>query len=200
VPSSFPKRRNLDAIHKFAADRWLRWLNGNVTQTLTSLDRSTPDQVYFACYVVSKLQRHRCPTFGALRFRTRRGQTGRYIFIYIDVEESRPPLWSSGQSSWLQNGDVLCFLWGKNWIYICYVEESRLPLWSSGQSSWLQIQRSRVRFPAQPDFLRSTQPCEYNWGPTWKKKYLLRSRKSRIRCRDLSCCLPNTLSPQKLTN
>jgi hypothetical protein len=38
----------------------------------------------FACYVVSKLQRHRCPTFGALRFRTRHGQTGRYIFIYID--------------------------------------------------------------------------------------------------------------------
>jgi hypothetical protein len=32
---------------------------------------------------------------------------------------------------------VLCFLWGTNWIYICYVEESRLPLWSSGQSSWL---------------------------------------------------------------
>jgi hypothetical protein len=38
----------------------------------------------FACYVVSKLQRHRCPTFGALRPRNRRGQTGRYIFIYID--------------------------------------------------------------------------------------------------------------------
>jgi hypothetical protein len=44
----------------------------------------------FACYVVSKLKRHRCPTFGALRLRTRRVQTGRYIFIYIDVEESRP--------------------------------------------------------------------------------------------------------------
>jgi hypothetical protein len=53
------------------------------------------------------------------------------------VEESRPPLWSSGQSSWLHNGDVLCFLWGLNWMYICYVEESRPPLWSSGQSSWL---------------------------------------------------------------
>jgi hypothetical protein len=26
------------------------------------------------------------------------------------VEESRSPLWSSGQSSWLQNGNVLCFL------------------------------------------------------------------------------------------
>jgi hypothetical protein len=33
------------------------------------------------------------------------------LFIsYEYVEESRPPLWSSGQSSWLQNGDVLCFL------------------------------------------------------------------------------------------
>jgi hypothetical protein len=31
-------------------------------------------------------------------------------FIYCYVEESRPPLWSSGQSSWLQNRDVLCFL------------------------------------------------------------------------------------------
>jgi hypothetical protein len=30
------------------------------------------------------------------------------------------------------------------------------PLWSSGQSSWLQILRSRVRFPALPDFLRSS--------------------------------------------
>jgi hypothetical protein len=49
-----------------------------------------------------------------------------------------PPLWSSGQSSWLQNGDVLCFLWGTNWIYIWYVEESRPALWSSGQRSWLQ--------------------------------------------------------------
>jgi hypothetical protein len=54
----------------------------------------------------------------------------------------RPPLWSNGQSSWLQNGDVLCFLWSMNRIYICYVEESRPLLWSSDQSSWLQIQES----------------------------------------------------------
>jgi hypothetical protein len=33
-------------------------------------------------------------------------------FIY--VEESRTPLWSSGQSSWLRNGDVPCFLGGTN--------------------------------------------------------------------------------------
>jgi hypothetical protein len=43
------------------------------------------------------------------------------------------------------------------------------PLWSSGHSSWLQIQRSRVRVPALPNFLRSsgsgtgsTQPREDN--------------------------------------
>jgi hypothetical protein len=30
------------------------------------------------------------------------------------------------------------------------------PLWSSGQSSWLQIQLSRVRYPALPDFQRSS--------------------------------------------
>jgi hypothetical protein len=40
----------------------------------------------FASYVMSKLQRHRCPTFGALRLRTRRVQTDRYIFIYIDMQ------------------------------------------------------------------------------------------------------------------
>jgi hypothetical protein len=38
--------------------------------------------------------------------------------------------------------EMYCFLWGTNWIYICYVEKSRPPLWSSGQSSLLQIQRS----------------------------------------------------------
>jgi hypothetical protein len=47
--------------------------------------------------------------------------------------------------------------------------QCRPPLWSSGQSFWLQIQRSRVRSPALPDFLSSggsgtgsTQPREVN--------------------------------------
>jgi hypothetical protein len=44
--------------------------------------------------------------------------------IYICyVEESRLPLCSSGQSSRMQNGDVLCLLWDRNWIYICYVKK-----------------------------------------------------------------------------
>ena len=51
------------------------------------------------------------------------------------------------------------------YIYVCIGPS----LWSSGQSFWLQIQRSRVRFPALPDFLSSsgsgtgsTQPREVN--------------------------------------
>jgi hypothetical protein len=28
----------------------------------------------------------------------------------VSCKESRPPPWTSGQSAWLQNGDVLCFL------------------------------------------------------------------------------------------
>ena len=49
------------------------------------------------------------------------------------------------------------------------IVEVVFPLWSSGQSFWLQIQRSRFRFPALPDFLSSsgsgtgsTQPREFN--------------------------------------
>jgi hypothetical protein len=63
------------------------------------------------------------------------------------------------------------------WEVFCHcVSIQGPPLWSAGQSSWLQIQRSRVRFPALPHFLRSngsgtgfTQPRENNWGATWKE-------------------------------
>jgi hypothetical protein len=55
-----------------------------------------------------------------------------------------------------------------NLIVIVIVAQTRPPLCSIGQSSWLHIRRSRVRFPAPPDFLRniafgtgSTQPREY---------------------------------------
>jgi hypothetical protein len=42
-------------------------------------------------------------------------------FICVVWKGGGPPLWSCGQSSWLHNGDVLCFLWGANWVYMCYV-------------------------------------------------------------------------------
>ena len=52
-------------------------------------------------------------------------------------------------------------------IFSYPMNPTRPPLWSSGQSFWLQIQRSRVRSPALPDFLSSsgtgsTQPREVN--------------------------------------
>jgi hypothetical protein len=40
------------------------------------------------------------------------------IMLYISVH--RPPLWSSGQGSWLQNGDVL-FPVRYELIYVCHV-------------------------------------------------------------------------------
>ena len=55
------------------------------------------------------------------------------------------------------------------WFIALIVCSTGPPLWSSGQSFWLQIQRPRVRFPALPDFLSSsesgtgsTQPREVN--------------------------------------
>jgi hypothetical protein len=41
---------------------------------------------------------------------------------------------------------------------IFYFSMSGPSLWSSGQSSWLLTQRSRVRFPALPDFLGGGGP------------------------------------------
>jgi len=81
------------------------------------------------------------------------------------------------------------------------------PLWSSGQNFWLQIQRSRVRSPALPDFLSSsgsgtgsTQPREVNWGATWMKKSSgSRSRKQRLTAVGTRCADHVTpLYPQNL--
>jgi hypothetical protein len=87
------------------------------------------------------------------------------------------------------------YLWNSvAWVHKRNIPTERPPLvgesyllWSRGQSSLLHIQGSRVRFPALPDFLRSsgpgkgsTQPCEDNWGAI-SKKWRIRSRKPKIK-------------------
>jgi hypothetical protein len=75
-------------------------------------------------------------------------------------------------TAWLQNGDVLCFLWGRNWIYICYVEESRRASVVLRSEFLLQIQRSGFGSRRYQILCGtgSAQPREYNGGATWKKK------------------------------
>ena len=89
----------------------------------------------------------------------------------------------------------------------CQYQQCWPPLWSSGQSFWLQIQRSRVRFPALPDFLSSsgsgtgsTQPREINWGATWIKKVAAPGlEKQRLTAVGTRCADHVTpLYPQKL--
>ena len=81
------------------------------------------------------------------------------------------------------------------------------PLWSSGQSFWLQIQRSRVRSPALPDFLSrigsgtgSTQPREVKLRSYLNKKSSgTRFRKQRLTAVGIRCANHVTpLYPQKL--
>jgi hypothetical protein len=86
---------------------------------------------------------------------------------------------------------------------ICEAAKSP-PLWSSGHSFWLQIQMFWVRFPALPDFQRSsgsgtgsTQPREDNWGATWREKYRLRSRKPRLTTGGIRCTDRATSSIRK---
>jgi hypothetical protein len=76
--------------------------------------------------------------------------------------------------------------------------EGMPPLWSSDESSCLQMQRSRVRFLALSDFLRSsgsgtgpTQPRDDNWGAPVKKTELMAGGDPLRWPRD-------TLYPQKL--
>jgi hypothetical protein len=45
------------------------------------------------------------------QFHSRRHFVQRVVMrICVRYRNNGPPLWSSGQSSWLHNGDVLCFL------------------------------------------------------------------------------------------
>ena len=107
---------------------------------------------------------------------------------------------------WLYNKKRLykyIYLFIYKYIYIF-----RPPLWSSGQRFWLQIQRSRVRFPALPDFLSgsgsgtgSTQPREVKLRSYLNKKSSgSRFRKQSLTAVGIRCANHVTpLYPQKLS-
>ena len=87
---------------------------------------------------------------------TGKGGRNKYTFLAVEPEGSklRTSVRSDGKP---EKANALC------------LKHLVLSLWSSGQSFWLQIQRSRVRSPALPDFLSSsgsgtgsTQPREVN--------------------------------------
>jgi len=90
-----------------------------------------------------------------------------YIHLFTAIG-----LLPGGSGSGIQDSSdcgAYIFIMCKHLLFSLYVmyDNNRPPLWSSGQSFWLQIQRSRVRSPARPDFLSSggsgtgsTQPRE----------------------------------------
>ena len=87
------------------------------------------------------------------------------------------------------------------------IDPNRPPLLSSGQSFWLQIQRSRVRSPALPDFLSSsgsgtgsTQPHKVKLTSYLNKKSSgSRFRKQRLTAVGTRCANHVTpFYPQKL--
>jgi hypothetical protein len=111
---------------------------------------------------------------------------GERVLLRVSQREMSLRLWTEYQLNY------------SNTIIIIIISSSSSsggpPLWSSDQSSRLQIQRSRVRFPALPDFPGSSgsgtgsiQPRKDNWGGTWMEKLRIRSRKPRITAAGIRC-------------
>jgi len=62
-------------------------------------------------------------------------------------------LWSTHILIKICGNKIRCKMKTNGYLIFNYTSlDVRPPLWSSGQIFWLQIQRSRVRFPALPDF------------------------------------------------
>jgi hypothetical protein len=89
------------------------------------------------------------------------------------------------------------FLVKQEIIWLCILLLCRLCATSLTASvvKWSEfLARSRVRFPALPDFLSSsgsgtwsTQPREDNWGATWTKKVAAPVKRAELTARGIRC-------------
>jgi hypothetical protein len=114
--------------------------------------------------VSKKVYMYMCPIPNGFRDRA--------ISLYTVQASNMPCPDTSCKVHWCWQNFWKCITLGKHY-QLCHLNNK----YRSGHSSWLQIKRSLVRFPALPDFLRSsgsrtgsTQPHEYNWGATWMEK------------------------------
>jgi len=79
----------------------------------------------------------------------------------------------TSETCWALNKEIIKQVTSSWSLFTQLNQVSGPPLWSTGQSFWLQIQRSRVRSPALPDFLSSsgsTQPREVKLRSYLNKK------------------------------
>jgi hypothetical protein len=117
-------------------------------------------------------------------------------YFHMQCLQTWPPLWSSCHCSWLQNQR-------SRFLFPALPDLTASVVW---WSEFLATDPEvRDRLPALPDFLRSsgsgtgsTQPREYNWGATWKKKSGSGLENRDYGRRDPSRWPLDTLYPQNL--
>jgi hypothetical protein len=155
---AYKPRRPVTRIALLFCSRWCSFLTGNTPKDLHGL-----------------LQRHLyCFIYPADRgsiFLAKRRETCSKLHGVSSLKLLQSPLWEPRITTVHEVKSISegQFYWG----VVCLVFCVRPPLWSSSQSIWTLTQRTRVRFPALPDFLSLERvplsPCESKWGATWKK-------------------------------
>jgi hypothetical protein len=110
--------------------------------------------------------------------------------------ETNHPGWGSSRFSsvntdkcWYSKSDLVETTSFNIFYNSSLINHSTVTIWTAYVVHWSEFlaidPEVRVRFPALPEFLRSSgSGTGYNWGATWKKSQKsqqLRSRKSRLR-------------------
>jgi hypothetical protein len=137
--------------------------NHKTWNTRFSLEQWTGNSFNYSCLVNHKLKRQRTS-----------------FFFYIRLSKYDTVTLHFFETSFFRGGKI-------KRSRICYISDSPISQYCLCGLVF-RVPEAWVQSPALSDFLRSsgsgpesTQPQEYNWWATWKKKKQLRSRKSRLR-------------------